>query len=289
MRHLVWMTIVGVLGAVAATASAQSREGKSLYTAYCAECHGATAHGDGADADLFSPRPTDLRAGVLTRYSDDALVERIRHGRPLALARDPARLRARAGETDTLVAYLQRLPTLRWRRIERGQEIYVDRCEICHGPFGRAPSTLPRGVTTPPRDLSDPAYQRETSDAALMERVRHGHQGMPAIPDFVVAENRDALLAYVRLLSPGYEQYSRFCAACHGDDGRGPGFDWASQKRPEAVFDAAYFAKKDAEALRRDVWHMLESAEPQMPHMSRLLRPTHVRAILAYLRGLRGH
>ena len=33
---------------------------------------------------------------------------------------------------------------------------------------------------------------------------------------------------------------------------------------------------------------MLEGAEPQMPHMSRVLRASQVRAILAYLRGLGG-
>jgi hypothetical protein len=145
---------------------------------------------------------------------------------------------------------------------------------------------VPAGVTKPPRDLSDPDYQCRTSDTELLERVRHGHRGMPAIHGFDVAENREALVAYLRLLSPGYEHYSRFCAGCHGDDGRGPGVDWASTPRPHVSFDEAYFAKKDAEVLRRDVWHMLGASEPQMPHLSRVLRASEVRAILAFRRGL---
>jgi mono/diheme cytochrome c family protein len=276
--------IAGMLGAVG-TVGAEPPDGSVLYAAYCEACHGATARGDGVDADMFSPPPADLRGGVLTRYSDDALVERIRHGRALALVHDPERARARAGDTEALLAHMRRLPTLRWPRIEQGEELYVDRCEVCHGPFGRAPTKLPAGVTTTPRDLSDPDYQRRTSDATLMERTSHGHRHMPAIPDLDLAENRDALLAYVRLLSPGYERYSRFCAACHGDDGRGPAADRAAEKRPNVVFDAAYFSKKDDDVLHRDVWHMLADAEPQMPHMSRLLRPREIRAILAFLRG----
>jgi len=273
-----------VLGGTIAVAAAEP-DGRYLYAAYCESCHGPEARGDGVDADLFLPRPRDLRGGVLATQDDDALVERIRHGRPLGLARDPKALRARAGDTEILVAHLRRLPTLHWRPLERGQEIYVDRCEICHGPFGHSTS-VPSGVTTRPRDLSDPHYQRETSDRTLADRIRHGHRKMPAIPDMDVAENREALIAYLRLLSPGYERYSRFCAGCHGDDGRGPGVDWASETRPIVVFDQAYFAKKDPEVLRTDVWHMQNDAEPQMPHMSRVLRASQVRAILAYLRGL---
>ena len=53
------------------------------------------------------------------------------------------------------------------------------------------------------------------------------------------------------------------------------------------VFDAAYFAGKDPEQLRRQIWHMLDDTSPQMPHMNRVLRPRDVRAILAYLRTLR--
>ena len=284
MRNLGLVVVVLALAGV--PARAQERDGRFLYDAYCAACHGPEARGDGVDADLFSPPPADLRSGILSQYADDALVERIRHGRPLGLARDPERLRGRAADTEMLVAHLRRLPALRWRRIERGQEFYVDRCEVCHGPFGHPSTILPLGVTRPPRDLSDPAYQRRTSDTTLLERARHGRRGMPAIAGLDVAENRDALLAYLRLLSPGYEHYSRFCAGCHGDDGRGPGVDWAAAPRPHVVFDEPYFAKKDPEVLRRDVWHMLGANEPQMPHMSRVLRPRDVRAILAFLRRL---
>lgn len=280
----VWLAMAVVCGIVA-TAKAEAPNGKELYGAYCASCHGADGRGDGPEAEAFMPPPRNLHDDALSRESVEALVERIRHGRPLLRARDLEALRGRSDDTELLVAHLRRLPRLNWRLLDRGQEIYVDRCEICHGPFGRAPAALPSGVTKPPRDLSDVGYQRSTSDAELVDEVRHGHAAMPAIAGFDVTANRDALVAYLRLLSPGYERYSRFCAGCHGDDGRGPGVDWASVKRPTVVFDERYLAAKDPELLRKAIWHMLEDAAPQMPHMSRVLAPSRVRAIIAYLRS----
>jgi mono/diheme cytochrome c family protein len=274
-----------VLCGVVATAAAEAPNGAELYGAYCASCHGADGRGDGPEAEAFAPPPRNLHDDALSRESVDALVERIRHGRPLLHARDLGVLRGRSDDTELLVAHLRRLPRLKWRLIDRGEEIYVDRCEICHGPFGRAPAALPSGVTKPPRDLSDAGYQRSTSDAELLDEVRHGHAAMPAIPGLDVTANQDALVAFLRLLSPGYERYSRFCAGCHGEDGRGPGGDWASAPRPTVVFDERYLAAKDPEVLRKAIWHMLESAAPQMPHMSRVLTPTQVRAIVAHLRS----
>jgi mono/diheme cytochrome c family protein len=278
--------VAGVMLVALEVAGAERRDGRVLFSAYCEACHGSEARGDGPDASLFSPRPRNLRTGILGQHPTDALVERIRHGRPLGLAHDAEALRARAEDTEMLVKHLERLPEIAWREVERGQEIYVDRCEICHGPFGHPSTVLPLGVATPPRDLSDPAWQRATSDATLVDRFRRGHRAMPAVPSFDDLADRDAVVSFVRVLSPGYEHYSRFCASCHGDDGRGPGVDWASARRPTVVFDRAYFAKKDPEALRKDAWHMLRGGDPQMPHMSRVLRPSDVRTILDYLRSL---
>ena len=53
---------------------------------------------------------------------------------------------------------------------------------------------------------------------------------------------------------------------------------------PRAVFDRAYFAKKDPEALRAKVWHMLAGQRPAMPHFRTRLSERQARAIVEYLK-----
>jgi len=261
-------------------------DGAALYQLHCAFCHGATGRGDGSDASLFDPPPTDLRGGVLDRYPQDALVQRVRMGTPLSLAREPLVARARAVEVEVLVTHLQRLPTVEWPLVERGKEIYVDRCEVCHGPYGQPCSAPPAGVR-PPEDLALPSFQRAHSDTELLIAVRHGRAGMPGLVPRVDESGARALAAFVRLLSPGFELYSRYCASCHGDDGRPDKGPLGAVSRPTVVFDRAYFASRDPEAVRASAWHMLDSERLAMPHLRKSLSEAQTRAILEYVRGLR--
>jgi mono/diheme cytochrome c family protein len=276
-----WRGTIMVVVLAASTCGAAGPE--AAYRQHCAPCHGETGRGDGPDADIFLPRPRNLRDGVLDRYTPEALVRSVRDGVPLALALDPKALEARAGEVEAIVDHLERLPSVDWDLAERGEELWVDRCEICHGPAGRPPTVLPPGVQRTPRDLSDRQFQRRVGDAELLEIVRHGRRGMPAIPALRSDSDARALVAYVRLLSPGFVLYGRYCASCHGEDGRAddlvdPGL------APKVVFDRAYLARQDAEELRTKVWHMLASRRPAMPHFRRRLGEEEARAIIDYLK-----
>jgi mono/diheme cytochrome c family protein len=281
MRRLT-TTLLTALIVTAAPMRARAIDGGALYTHHCEGCHGVTGRGDGPDADLFSTRPRDLQSGFLARYSTDELVRRIRDGMPLVLALDPVGLRARAGEVEAIAAYLQRLPMIDWPTVELGQGAYLDDCELCHGRAGAPEPKLP-GDARSPRDLGDPAFQRETTDAQIADVVRHGHGGMPAAPP-MIAKELPALIAYVRLLSPGYALYDRYCASCHGDDGRGSGSFGDEEGRPTVVFDRAYFRRRDPERVRAAVWHMLDTQRPSMPHLRTTLSEADARAIVAYLK-----
>src|SRR5262249_10081466 len=149
---------------------------------------------------------------------------------------------------------LERLPTVDWRLVERGEELFVDRCEICHGRNGQAGhgSYPPAGVHAP-RDLSDPAFQKDLRDEQVATAVRDGHRNMPALMPRVPQGDLPALVAYVRLLSPGYVLYDRYCAACHGDDGRGTGSFAEATMRPSVIFDQAYFRQRDPEQVRAKI------------------------------------
>ena len=189
---------VSVWGTVALAADAHmaaASDGRRLYLDYCASCHGRTGKGDGPDAAIFVAAPRSLREGFLKKYTTDDLVRRVREGKPLELALDLPSLRMRAAEVEALVAYVKRLPLVDWTLTDRGEEVYAERCEECHGAFGRPGKQLPAGVKAP-RDLGDPAYQAAVSDGDLRELVRHGRKEMPALVPRVSREQARQLTAF---------------------------------------------------------------------------------------------
>jgi mono/diheme cytochrome c family protein len=272
---------LGFVGTVASPAAAV--DGRALYERHCESCHGVSGRGDGPDAEIFVTRPRDLRSGFLVRYPTDDLVRRVRSGVPLQLALDLPSLRARAGEVEAIAAHLQRLPSVDWRKVEEGEAVYVDRCELCHGRAGVPGPTVPPGARAP-RDLSDLAYQRSLTDVEIKIVIRHGRKGMPALEPPVAEGEVAPLVAFVRLLSPGYTLYERYCAACHGEDGHGAGSFAEETQRPTVVFDRAYFKRRDPEQVRSAIWHMLDTKRPAMPHFRSTLTDVEAAAIVTYLR-----
>lgn len=260
-------------------------DGGRLYRTRCASCHGDTGRGDGPDAAIFAQPPRNLRDGFLDTYPKDDLVRRVREGRALELALDRPALRAQATNVEALVGYLQQLPAIDWPRAAEGRDIYVDRCVPCHGPYGRARKALPQTVRVP-RDLSATTVQRSISDDQLITLVRHGRKGMPAlIPRVPEAEGRP-LATFVRLLSPGFALYDRYCASCHGDDGRPVSRPGEVIRLPTLVFNRAYVDSHDAEQLRANLWHMLAEQKPAMPHYRWALTDSQVEAIIEYLKAV---
>ncbi|HEY8514090.1 MAG TPA: c-type cytochrome [Candidatus Binatia bacterium] len=258
--------------------------GAQLYATECAPCHGPTGRGDGPEGVYFNPPPRNLHEGFLALYETDEIVARIRSGQPLTIEIDQVALRRRERMVEDIVAHLERLPDVDWERVERGAELYATRCAGCHGPFGRPEEAGALPEQPPRQNLSAPSFQKSVSDTKLLELVRHEREGLPRIAPLDASDARD-VVAYVRLLSPGFELYSLWCAGCHGDDGSGVGEPGVGVDRPEVVLDRAYLRAQDPKELRRNVVHMLESQEGAMPHMQRGLSEEQVRSIVEYLRA----
>lgn len=275
-----------IAGAKPAAAPIPPPDGRALYESTCAPCHGVDRRGDGPEASNFVPPPPPLASALLVTTTEDQLVARLRDGTPLTLAPDPRALKERLRHLEDVTAHLQRLPDVSWKRVDEGAAIYGARCAPCHGPFGQplAASELPPGVQRPPRDLRDPAFQRSTSDAELLVAMQHGKSAMPAIPGVRDEQQAQSVLVFVRLLSPGFETYSYYCAACHGDDGRGNGVFATGENRPKVAFDRAWVAAKDPEQLRIDVAHMMTAHGATMPHFRSRLSDDELRAVVRYLR-----
>lgn len=267
-------------GAVAAP------DGRALYLQSCAPCHGVTGKGDGPEASSFAPPPPDLHTGAVASLDEQQMVAKLRDGLPLTLGSDPRALRERLAHLEEITGHLQKLPSIDWPAVDRGAVLYEANCAACHGPFGQPldAAALPKGVQKPPRDLRDPAFQKATSDEQLVADMQHGNSAMPAIP--ATREQRQArdLVVFIRLLSPGFETYSYYCAPCHGDDGRGHGVLASGKNAPPAAFDRAWAAKQDPEQLRIHVSHMLSLHGPTMPHFRGTLDDAQLRAIVGWVK-----
>ena len=253
---------------------AETTRGRTLYVEHCARCHGPSARGDGPDRRLFETAAANLvGSGVLERNSDEALGPRILEGRRYRLEPHSVEaLPARKPGTDALARFLRRLPAVRWPSAVAGKRIYLTRCAGCHGWYGR-PTDEPSGSV---RDLGSAGYQSSLTDPQFGELARHrGGDRPPLDPPLTDAEVPD-VVAFLRLLSPGYELYQRYCVTCHGAHGS---TDWLT-------FDDGYFRKLTRGELEERTWHMLRGAEPSMPHFEGILSKREVASILRYLRSL---
>ena len=58
------------------------KEGKTLYTTYCAACHGDKGKGDGVAGTALNPRPADFASERIKKESDGALYWKMTNGNP---------------------------------------------------------------------------------------------------------------------------------------------------------------------------------------------------------------
>jgi len=92
-------------------------------------------------------------------------------------------------------------------RVE-AEQIFTTRCVTCHGPQGAGDGPASAGLTPPPRNFQDPAWQASVTDAHIEQIVQYGgaavgkSAAMPANPDLMSKpEVVSALRAYVRGLA----------------------------------------------------------------------------------------
>lgn len=264
--------------------SASALDGAVLYRAHCARCHGPEGRGNGPEAVTLAHSPRNLRNGFLARQSTDDLVARVRSGRLLPLSLDPPALGRVLADIDAVTAHIRRIPTIDWPEAQRGQDVFLQRCEGCHGPTGegaRADVPLDR---IPPDLGGVQARERLVGDRRLMA-VRHALPGMLGLTQVPGERDARALAAWVAVLSPGYRLYGRYCAACHGEEGRPPA-GLAEFQRPKMAFDAGYLASLQPGELEDGATHMVLTKEPRMPHLGSVLSEGEARAIVEYLRTL---
>jgi cbb3-type cytochrome c oxidase subunit III len=160
-------------------------DGPTLYSTFCAACHGPS--GQGMRYPGMAAFPAIGNRDFLSRVSDDFLRETIRRGRPGRRMPAWGELEGglRPAEIDAVVAYLRQLsggvkpqPDPRPQRWAAGDaaaaaRLYADNCASCHGPEGE-------GNEGPA--LANRVFLETATDSYMFETIRSGRSGtsMPA-------------------------------------------------------------------------------------------------------------
>jgi mono/diheme cytochrome c family protein len=92
--------------------------------------------------------------------------------------------------------------------VAEATQIFDTRCFTCHGKQGAGDGPASAGLTPPPRNLQDPAWQASVSDEHIRQIIQYGgaavgkSAAMPANPDLMSKpEVVEALRAHVRGLA----------------------------------------------------------------------------------------
>ncbi|MBC7895441.1 MAG: FTR1 family protein [Cytophagaceae bacterium] len=197
-------SFVAALGADAAldmpTRRLDLADGRSIYQANCASCHGVTGMADGPAAAQLNPPPPPLGdAAAMADVSPALMYRKIAVG---------VAGTSMVGWASTLspdqrwnvVAYLNamRAPA----SIAPGEGLFLQRCAGCHGPTGASDGQLTQALSKLPVELSSFGWQAERSDKALADAIRAGIAGsaMPPSRDLSDADVAQ-LVAHLRTLS----------------------------------------------------------------------------------------
>lgn len=222
--------------------------GEVHYRIACAGCHGDEGEG-GTGPQIANPV-------FLSSVSDSQLYHWIGHGRVGTamqgfLREEQGPVELRGDQIADVIAYLRHLgsrrdlPLLRTSPgdVEIGRQLYVGQCAGCHGTEGE-------GASAP--QLNNPTFLRTASDGFLAATIVLGRTHTPMQPMVlggqgigqIAPEQVRDVVAFLRrweasseerrprriaevsdsAIDTGRAAYAAYCAACHGEDGRG-GFD----------------------------------------------------------------
>lgn len=199
-------------------------EGKRIYDASCASCHGPSGAADGPAAAYTYPRPRDFTTGKFKFGGATAeLVQTIRRGIPGTAmpAFGPSLSDAEVNAVAKYVRYLAEtgsVPDVPFAAppppddlaalVPLGRARFAEACAPCHGPTGRGDGPKARSMTdvtgepVRPRDLIGAPLKGGEEIEELYERVARGIPGtpMPAFGEAYPDSEIWAIAAFVREL-----------------------------------------------------------------------------------------
>jgi high-affinity iron transporter len=87
----------------------------------------------------------------------------------------------------------------------QGRTLFQQHCALCHGERGDGLGVRREGLTSPPRNFTDPAWRASTSPRRVFFAIREGLRGTP-MPGWKSLTERDAWDMTAFLLSLGDPQ-----------------------------------------------------------------------------------
>lgn len=278
------------------TQSRKFSKGEALYIQSCADCHGWEGRGSGQAARYLDvPTPILLNNELLAEKSEKQFVDWVLSGKALTLQLKENSILQTDTEVNALLAHIKKLPSIKWNEIEAGQETYDALCINCHGLYGHGDGSLASKMPGPLPDLNSPDFQTRRSDEELLKIITKGKDAMPGAENVLTPKEIKTVIAYLRLLSPGYESYDRFCANCHGANGIPIEIVTVTEDEKGNAefgsidllsFDTDYINTHEDKQLIPKIKHMLESHRSTMPHFAGHLKPGEAREIFRYLSDL---
>ncbi len=272
-------------------------KGEALYINYCADCHGWEGRGNGqAKMYLDIPAPILLQHNLLAKKSENDFVDWVLSGTKMQVQLSKKASIRTDAEVNALLTYIKIIPNIEWNKVEVGQQVYDQLCMGCHGMYGHGKGGLSSKMPDSLPDLSNSNFQAQHSNKELIQIITKGIEAMPGTEDILKPQEIESVVAFIRLLSPGYESYDRYCQSCHGSNGspmmittlndEGEDEDIFFQKVDLPIFDNAYFKSHTDKQLISKIQHMLKSERVSMPHFSDFIKKSEIREIFRYLGGL---
>ncbi|HYC52644.1 MAG TPA: FTR1 family protein, partial [Gemmatimonadaceae bacterium] len=179
--------------------AANLAEGKQLYVANCASCHGATGRGDGPGGRGMNPAPPAIGDGPTMHDVSPATMYRIVSvgigGTPMPGYGNSLTAEQRWNVVSYLISLRAATPD-----VAEGEGLYTRNCMSCHGALGAGDGAFARSLTRLPGEIGSLGYQAARSDLELTKIVHDGIPGtaMPATP--LTAEQARNVVAYLRTM-----------------------------------------------------------------------------------------
>jgi mono/diheme cytochrome c family protein len=182
-------------------------------------------------------------------------------------------------------------------RRERGGTVFVNFCQVCHGPLGQGngPVTQGGGFPPPASLLADRAVQMK--DGQMFHVLTYGQNNMPSFAAQLTPDDRWSVILHVRMLQgpsapsgvPSRSQqmaqlFRENCAACHGEDGTGNNVRTVLPLIPNFTSLAWQMSQTELAIVNQIDY----GSHPMMPAFRYKLAPEQILSLAVYVRSFAG-